>query len=164
MTDLNGLLPDLIALLDTATRENHVPGASVAVSAGDQVIELATGVLNLNTGVTATPDSLFQIGSITKTLTATLTMQLLDAGLVDLDEPVRTYVPELAVSDPEAAETVTVRQLLSHTSGLPGTCSPTSAGATTPCSAMSKGSRTTTRCTSRAACSPTATPDTPCSG
>lgn len=120
MTDLNGLLPDLIALLDTATRENHVPGAAVAVSAGDQVIELATGVLNLNTGVTATPDSLFQIGSITKTLTATLTMQLLDAGLVDLDEPVRTYVPELAVSDPEAAETVTVRQLLSHTSGLPG--------------------------------------------
>jgi CubicO group peptidase (beta-lactamase class C family) len=120
MTDLEGLLPDLVALLDTATRENHVPGAAVAVSDGDQVIELATGVLNLNTGVTATPDSLFQIGSVTKTLTATLTMQLVEAGLVDLDEPVRTYVPELATSDPAAAEAITVRQLLSHTSGLPG--------------------------------------------
>lgn len=120
MTDLDGLLPDLVALLDTATRENHVPGAAVAVSDGDQVIELATGVLNLNTGVAATPDSLFQIGSITKTLTATLTMQLVEAGLVDLDEPVRTYVPELTVSDPAAAEAVTVRQLLAHTSGLPG--------------------------------------------
>ncbi|MEY9910364.1 CubicO group peptidase (beta-lactamase class C family) [Catenulispora sp. MAP12-49] len=119
-TDLDGLLPELVALLDTATRENHVPGAAVAVSDGDQVIELATGVLNLNTGVAATPDSLFQIGSITKTLTATLTMQLVEAGLVDLDEPARTYVPELTVSDPAAAESVTVRQLLSHTSGLPG--------------------------------------------
>ena len=100
MTDLDGLLPELVALLDTATRENHAPGAAVAVSDGERVIELATGVLNLNTGVAATPDSLFQIGSITKTLTATLTMQLVEAGLVDLDKPVRTYVPELAVSDP----------------------------------------------------------------
>jgi CubicO group peptidase (beta-lactamase class C family) len=120
MTDLDGLLPELVALLDTATRENHVPGAAVAVSDGERVIELATGVLNLNTGVAATPDSLFQIGSITKTLTATLTMQLVEAGLVDLDKPVRTYVPELTVSDPAAAEAVTVRQLLAHTSGLPG--------------------------------------------
>lgn len=120
MTDLDGLLPDLVALLDTATRENRVPGAAVAVSDGDQVIELATGVLNLNTGVTATPDSLFQIGSITKTLTSTLTMQLVEAGLVDLDAPVRRYVPELATSDPDAADAVTVRHLLSHTSGLPG--------------------------------------------
>jgi len=120
MSDLDGLVPDLAALLHTAARENHVPGAAVAVSVGDQVIELATGVLNLNTGVAATPDSLFQIGSITKTLTATLTMQLVEAGLVDLDKPVRTYVPELTVSDPAAAEAVTVRQLLAHTSGLPG--------------------------------------------
>ncbi|NUP50950.1 MAG: beta-lactamase family protein [Catenulispora sp.] len=120
MTDLDGLVPELLEVLDTTTREHHVPGAAVAVSDGDRVIELATGVLNLNTGVAATPDSLFQIGSITKTLTATLVMQLVDAGLVDLDEPVRTYVPELAVAEPGAADTVTVRQLLSHTSGLPG--------------------------------------------
>jgi CubicO group peptidase (beta-lactamase class C family) len=120
MTDLDGLLPELLDLLDTTTRENHVPGAAVAVTDGEHVIELATGVLNLNTGVTATPDSLFQIGSITKTMTATLVLQLVDAGLVDLDQPIRTYVPELGVSDPAAAEAMTVRQVLSHTSGLPG--------------------------------------------
>jgi CubicO group peptidase (beta-lactamase class C family) len=120
MTDLDDLVPGLLDLLDTGTRENHIPGASVAVSDGDQVIELATGVLNINTGVTATPDSLFQIGSITKTLTATLVMQLVDAGLVGLDEPVRKYVPEFAVAGPAATETVTVRRLLCHTSGVPG--------------------------------------------
>ena len=120
MTDLDSFLPELHEILDQTTREGHVPAAGIAVSDGDQVVELATGVLNRNTGVTATTDSIFQIGSITKVYTATMVMQLVDEGLVDLDKPVRSYVPEFSVSDRDATEQVTVRQLLTHTGGFAG--------------------------------------------
>jgi CubicO group peptidase (beta-lactamase class C family) len=120
VTKLADLAPELKEIVDRYRREDHVPGVTVAVAVGDEVIEYAAGVLNLNTGVEATTDSLFEIGSITKTFTATLVMQLVDEGLVDLDEPVRTYVPEFATPDREAAERVTVRQLLCHTSGIDG--------------------------------------------
>ena len=71
-----------------------MPGAAVAVGAGGKLYEAATGVVNRNTGVEATPGSLFQIGSVTKVWTASLVMQLVDEGLVELDAPVRRYLPE----------------------------------------------------------------------
>lgn len=111
--DLRGRLQELIARHD-------VPAASIAVLADGQVATAAAGVLNLDTGVTATADSLFQIGSITKLYTATLAMQLVDEGRIELDAPVVTYLPELRLADREVAEAVTVRHLLSHTSGIGG--------------------------------------------
>lgn len=97
-----------------------IPSASIAILAGDEVVERATGVLNLRTGVAATTDSVFQIGSITKVWTATLVLQLVDEGLLDLDEPVRTYLPAFRVADDHASMIITPRHLLSHTSGLEG--------------------------------------------
>ncbi|MFC7623193.1 serine hydrolase domain-containing protein [Microlunatus sp. GCM10028923] len=97
-----------------------IPGASISVLAGDEVVERAAGVLNLRTGVTATTDSVFQIGSITKVWTATLVLQLVDEGLLDLDAPVRSYLPDFRVADDRASAVITPRQLLSHTSGLEG--------------------------------------------
>jgi CubicO group peptidase (beta-lactamase class C family) len=64
--------------------------------------------------------TLFLCGSTTKTFTATAIVRLVGQGLVDLDAPVRTYVPELQVEDEEAAASVTVLQLLNHTSGWDG--------------------------------------------
>lgn len=110
---LSGALPGLLA-------EHRVPGAAVAVSAGDELVESAAGVLNLATGVTATADSVFQIGSITKVWTATLVMQLVDDGLLELDAPVRRYLPELRLLDETATAAITVRQLLCHTAGFEG--------------------------------------------
>lgn len=98
----------------------QVPGAAWAVLQGDQVVDGAAGVLSTATGVEATPDSVFQIGSITKLWTATLVMQLVDEGKVDLDATVRTYLPEFAIGDEQAAAAITVRQLLNHTSGFEG--------------------------------------------
>ncbi len=120
MTSLDDLIPELRKLIDTQREEHLIPAVVLAVSRGDETIELASGVLNLDTGVEATTDSLFQIGSITKPYTATLVMQLVDEGLVDLDAPVHRYVPEFAVSDEEATQTITVRQLLCHTAGFDG--------------------------------------------
>jgi CubicO group peptidase (beta-lactamase class C family) len=120
VTKLADLKAELQEILVENCRRDHIPAATLAVAHGDEIIELATGVLNLNTGVEATTDSLFQIGSITKTFTATMVLQLVDEGLVELDAPVRDYVPEFAVSDQTATETVTVRQLLCHTGGFDG--------------------------------------------
>jgi CubicO group peptidase (beta-lactamase class C family) len=113
-------LPDLQRRLDDVAARYDIPGAAVAVGQGDRLAEAATGVVNRNTGVAATPDSVFQIGSVTKVWTTTLVMQLVDEGTVDLDRPVRRYLPEFAVADPRATETVTVRHLLSHTGGFDG--------------------------------------------
>lgn len=101
--------------------ERHgVPGAQVAVLAGEEIAEAAAGVLNIATGVAATTDSVFQIGSITKAWTAALILQLVDEGAVELDAPVREYLPELRLRDESAAAAITVRQLLGHTSGIDG--------------------------------------------
>src|SRR5262249_30889547 len=67
-----------------------------------------------------TTDSLFQIGSITKIFTTTLVMQLVDAKLVDLDAPVQRYVPDFELAEAGAAARITVRHLLTHTSGIEG--------------------------------------------
>lgn len=106
-------LPALIAKYD-------VPGAAVAVLKDGDVVDAAAGLLHTGTGVDATTDSLFQIGSITKLWTATLVMQLVDEGAVDLDVPVRTYLPEFRIGDEAAAAVITTRQLLNHTSGFEG--------------------------------------------
>jgi CubicO group peptidase (beta-lactamase class C family) len=81
---------------------------------------VAYGLLNVRAGIETTTDSLFQIGSITKVWTATLVMQLVDEGLLDLDEPVVTYLPDFKVADADVTKKVTTRHLLAHTSGIDG--------------------------------------------
>ncbi|MCO5999105.1 serine hydrolase domain-containing protein [Actinoallomurus rhizosphaericola] len=119
-----GNLDDIHARLDEQLprllEEHDVPGVGWAVVQDDQVVDGAAGLLSRTTGVEATADSVFQIGSVTKLWTATLVMQLVDEGAVDLDRPVRTYLREFRVADEEAAERITVRQLLDHTAGFEG--------------------------------------------
>lgn len=111
---------ELAPLLKRGIRRFGVPGAALAVLRGNRFTETAAGVLNVDTGIPATTDSLFQIGSITKVFTATLVMQLVDERRVALDQPIRELLPWFAVADREASERVTVRHLLTHTSGIEG--------------------------------------------
>ncbi|HEX9889087.1 MAG TPA: serine hydrolase domain-containing protein [Nitriliruptorales bacterium] len=120
MGQLTAAAGSIRSLVAETAGQLGVPGASVAVRLGDEVVEAATGVANVATGVEVTTDTLFQIGSITKTYTGTLTFQLVDEGLVELDAPVRAYLPDLQLADATAADEVTVRMLLSHTSGIEG--------------------------------------------
>src|SRR5437773_14756 len=120
MADLQSYQEPFQKRLDDLIAEHKVPGASLGIVLGDESLELASGVVNLNTGVETTTDTLFQIGSITKVYTATLVMQLVDEGLVSLDAPVRTYLPELKLPDEADAQAITVRHLLTHTSGIEG--------------------------------------------
>ncbi|MET8052111.1 serine hydrolase domain-containing protein [Streptosporangium sp. NPDC005286] len=100
--------------------EYEVPGASLAFLHEGEVHEFAAGVLNVETGVETTTDSLFQIGSVTKVWTATQIMLLVERGELTLDTPVAEVLPEFRVADPEVTKTVTIRHLLSHTSGIDG--------------------------------------------
>jgi CubicO group peptidase (beta-lactamase class C family) len=100
--------------------QHHVPAAGVAVLADGEVADHAAGILNLRTGVEATTESVFQIGSVTKLWTSSLVLQLVDEGRVDLDATVRTYLPGFRIRDEDAAAAITVRQLLTHTSGFEG--------------------------------------------
>ncbi|MGI6873666.1 serine hydrolase [Amycolatopsis sp. 3B14] len=109
--------------LTELAERHHVPGAALGIlrlGGEDEVVEAAHGVLNVNTGVAATTDSVFQIGSISKVWTATVAMQLADEGLLDLDAPVADVLPELRLADPDTTKGVTMRHLLTHTSGIDG--------------------------------------------
>ena len=111
--------------LTTLAERHSVPGAALGIlrvrpGRDDELIEVACGVLNKDTGVETTPDSLFQIGSITKVWTATVAMQLVDEGLLDLDAPVADVLPELQLADQDVAKQLTMRHLLTHTSGIDG--------------------------------------------
>jgi CubicO group peptidase (beta-lactamase class C family) len=106
--------------LDEARATHGVPGATLAVLQDGKVDAAASGVLNLDTGVEATTDSLFQIGSITKVWTTTVVMGLVEGRLVELDAPLRRYLPEFAVLEDGVADHVTIRHLLTHSSGIDG--------------------------------------------
>jgi CubicO group peptidase (beta-lactamase class C family) len=107
-------------LLDLAVRGHRLPGASLAVLDGMDITVAAAGVLHRGTGVRATPDSLFQIGSITKVWTATLLGQLVAEGRLEFGTPVAEVLPGFRVADPAVSAAVTVHHLLTHTSGIDG--------------------------------------------
>src|SRR5215831_11079604 len=108
------------ARLSDLASEARVPGATLGIWFNGQEVLAAHGVLNSATGVPVTTDSLFQVGSITKIWTATMIMQLIDEGSLSLDTTVSQVLPGARLGSAGAADQVTVRQLLTHTSGIDG--------------------------------------------
>ncbi len=98
--------------------EYGIPSAAIGVLHKGELTEFAVGVKNVESQEPATTDTVYQCGSMTKTWTALAFMQLVDEGKVDLDEPVRTYLPGFRVADPRAGAEVTPRHLLYHTNGI----------------------------------------------
>ena len=95
----------------------RIPGLALAVIQGNQLAYLqGYGTTGGNQPVT--PQTQFHIASLSKSFTATAVMQLVEARKLDLDAPVRRYLPGFTLADPGAAEQITLRQLLNHTSGL----------------------------------------------
>jgi CubicO group peptidase (beta-lactamase class C family) len=97
-----------------------VPGVSIGVWHNNQEFSAGLGITSVDNPLPVTPDTLFQIGSISKTFTGSLLMQQVEKGRLDLDAPVRTYLPKLQLADPQVAERVTTRHLLTHTGGWVG--------------------------------------------
>ena len=113
MTELQEFVADKAAELE-------VPGAAAGVLHDGVEHTAFTGVTNVENPLPVDASTLFQFGSTGKTYTATAIMRLVERGEVDLDAPVRTYVPELRLKDADVAERVTVLQLLNHTAGWQG--------------------------------------------
>ncbi len=97
----------------------RIPGLAVAIVQGDRIVYLKGYGVADPSGRRVTAHTPFLIGSITKSFTALSTMQLVEAGKVDLDAPVQRYVPWFRVVDQQASARITVRHLLTMTSGLP---------------------------------------------
>jgi CubicO group peptidase (beta-lactamase class C family) len=99
----------------------EILGLSLAIIDGDQITYArGFGVTNIDkSGTAVSPDTLFAYGSISNVITATVIMRLVDDGLLELDKPVVDYLPGFTFLDQEIGDKVTLRQILSHTSGLP---------------------------------------------
>ncbi|WP_413102589.1 serine hydrolase domain-containing protein [Streptomyces sp. Inha503] len=98
--------------------ELGVPGVAVGVLLDGQEFYASHGVTSLGNPLPVDEKTLFPLASVSKTFTATALMRLVAEGKVDLDAPVRAYVPELKLADEEAAARITVLNLLNHTAGL----------------------------------------------
>jgi D-alanyl-D-alanine carboxypeptidase len=114
-TPTNAMLVQLDLVIEHALEAGGAPGASVAIEwHGEVIYKKGFGYADLENHVPVTPDTVFAIGSITKTMTALAIHQLVAAGKVRLDASVGEYLPELA--GPE--RNVKIRYLLDHTSGI----------------------------------------------
>lgn len=98
----------------------QVPGLALGVLYQDQIAAAGFGVTSREIGCAVDGETLFQIGSITKTFTATAIMRLVERGQIDLDATVRTYLPDFQVRDEQASQQATVRHLLTHVGGWEG--------------------------------------------
>lgn len=97
-------------------QKQHVPGLALeVVQSGKVVKQKGYGLADVERAVPVTSDTVFEIGSITKQFTATAIMMLVDGGKISLDDKISRYQDGL----PDAWNGVTIRQLLSHTSGIP---------------------------------------------
>ncbi len=98
----------------------RIPGAAIGVWHEGREHSAGFGVTSIENPLPVTPDTLFQVGSISKTFTATLLMELVEQGRLDLDAPVRRYLPELKLRDKSVARRITTRHLLTHMGGWVG--------------------------------------------
>src|SRR6266700_3247324 len=104
--------------VETTSKKFKIPGVAVGVWADGKQISACHGVTSVDNPLPIDQDTLFIIASVTKTFTATTLMRLVAEGKVELNAPVRRYVPEFRLKDQQAADKITVLNLLNHTSGL----------------------------------------------
>ena len=106
---------DVDEFVRAAMSERHIPGAAIAVVKNGKVVKTAGyGLASVEFGVPATAETVFEIGSVSKQITAAAIMLLVEEGKINLDEKISRYLP----NTPDAWKNVTTRHLLTHTSGI----------------------------------------------
>jgi len=101
-------------------RRLDVPGVAIGIWYKGKELTAGFGVTSVENPLPVTPDTLFQVGSISKTFTATLIMMLVEKGKIDIDAPVHRYLKDFRLKDKRAEKKVTVRHLLTHMGGWVG--------------------------------------------
>ena len=115
--------PEFRAVADAlvaAMRAARIPGAALGILSGRREQHASFGVASLSSLRPVNPKTIFQIGSLTKTFTATAIWRLIDEGKLALDAPVRRYLRGLRLRDEATITAVTVANLLEHTAGWYG--------------------------------------------
>ncbi|MBL1074510.1 beta-lactamase family protein [Nocardia sp. 2] len=109
---------ELQQLIEGLAEKLGVPGVAVGVYHGGRETYATCGVTNIDNPVPVDENTLFVLGSVSKSYAATAIMRLVEDGRIELDAPVRRYVPELRLADERVAAGLTVMHLLNHTGGL----------------------------------------------
>jgi CubicO group peptidase (beta-lactamase class C family) len=104
------------ALLSAYHQKRQFNGAALVAEKGNVILKKGYGMANMEWQIPNTPDTKFRLGSITKQFTSMIVMQLVKEGRIGLDEKITTYLPDYRK---DTGDRVTVRNLLSHTSGIP---------------------------------------------
>lgn len=114
------VLSGLREVIEQGRKKMNVPGVTVAiVKDGELVWSEAFGLADMKNGISMTTDHILPIGSSSKAFTATAAVMLASEGKIDLDKPVRYYLPEFEIADPIASRESTPRDLLCHRTGMP---------------------------------------------
>jgi CubicO group peptidase (beta-lactamase class C family) len=112
-------LPPLVELAEAAVNDGDVPGLALAVVFQDEVVLTAGyGVRSVESGEPVTPDTVFQLASLSKPITSTVVSAVVGSGAATWDDPVLDYLPAFRLSDPWATRELTITDYLSHISGL----------------------------------------------
>jgi CubicO group peptidase (beta-lactamase class C family) len=111
--------------------EYHVPGVAFGIVRNGQTTVRGFGVTNVEDPQPITGDTIFPIASISKTVAATALVRLVQQGKMDLDAPVRRYLPDFRVGDEAASKEVAIWHLLTHTPGWEGQLSVSDRGTDT---------------------------------
>ena len=114
------LFRELDAKIEAGMARYHIPGVAIGVLYQGEEYVRGYGVTNVDEPEPVDGDTLFRIASTTKTFTGTTVMRLVEQGQLDLNAPVRRYLPDFRVADEAASATVTLRQCLNHSAGWVG--------------------------------------------
>jgi len=124
--DYSATIEQITALIEQRMQENQVTGLSIAIVDGQDVVwAKGFGYADKENDVKATTETIYEIGSVSKTITATAVMHAQDKGLLDIDHPLTEYLPEFSILpplgfDPQPDNPITVRSMVTHHSGIPG--------------------------------------------
>lgn len=112
-------LADMTQVLVDAAVQGGAPGAVIYIQRGDKTSVSAAGVADKSTSIPMPTDALLRIGSVSKVYTATVILRLAEQSFLNLDAPIKTYLPESVTQGLANGDKATVRQLLNHTGGIP---------------------------------------------
>jgi len=111
-------IPAIDAYIENHMAEHKIPGLALSIVHNDEIVYTQGYGVAGPDGTAITPQTPFIIGSTSKSFTALAVMQLVEAGKIDLDASIQDYLPWFSLADPEQAQQITVRHLLTHTSGF----------------------------------------------
>jgi CubicO group peptidase (beta-lactamase class C family) len=120
VAQVDAALDRLDGLIEDGMTQTGLPGAAVAVVFNDAVVyERGFGVRELGKPEPITPETVFQIASLSKPISSTLVAAVVGDGTTTWDATIGSLAPDFALADPYVSDQVTVRDLLCHRSGLP---------------------------------------------